>query len=51
MTPDEQLERLDAELDRLNSEHPNVHGILRLSEHLLTLMLQMEVGAARLDHH
>ena len=31
MTPDEQLERLDAELDRLQGEHPNVHGILRLT--------------------
>ena len=31
MTPDEQLERLAAELDRLKSEHPNVHGILRLA--------------------
>jgi hypothetical protein len=31
VTPDEQLERLDAELDRLKSEHPNAHGILRLT--------------------
>ena len=31
MTPDEQLNRLDVELDRLNSEHPKVHGILRLA--------------------
>jgi hypothetical protein len=31
VTPDEQLERLDAELDRLKSEHPNVPGILRLT--------------------
>ena len=31
MTPDEQLERLDAELDRLKSEHPNVPGILRVT--------------------
>ena len=30
MTPDEQLERLNAEIDRLQSEHPNMHGILRL---------------------
>ena len=32
MTPHEQLERLNAELDRLHSEHPNVHGILRLPD-------------------
>ena len=31
MTPDEQLDRLDAELERLRSEHPNVPGILRLT--------------------
>ena len=31
MTPDEQLDRLDAELNRLESEHPGVQGILRLS--------------------
>ena len=31
MTPDEQLERLDVELERLKSEHPNVPGILRLT--------------------
>jgi hypothetical protein len=30
MTPHEQLERLNAEIDRLQSEHPNMHGILRL---------------------
>ena len=35
MTPDEQLDRLDAELDRLKSEHPNVHGILRLTNNCL----------------
>ncbi len=35
MTPDEQLARLVAELDRLNSEHPNTPGILRLSNHCL----------------
>jgi hypothetical protein len=35
MTPDEQLERLDAELDRLKSEHPNVPGILRLTNNCL----------------
>ena len=32
---DEQLERLDAELDRLKNEHPNVHGILRLANSCL----------------
>jgi hypothetical protein len=32
MTPHEQLDRLNAELDRLHSEHPNVQGILRLSD-------------------
>ena len=31
MTPDEQLERLDAELDRLETKHPKGHGILRLA--------------------
>ena len=31
VTPDEQLERLAAELDRLKSEHPDVHGTLRLT--------------------
>ena len=31
MTPDEQLTRLDAELHRLKSEHPNAYGILRLT--------------------
>ncbi len=35
MTPDEQLERLDAELNRLRSEHPNVHGILRVTNNCL----------------
>jgi len=30
VTPHEQLERLDAEIDRLQKEHPNVLGILRL---------------------
>ena len=35
MTPDERLERLDAELDRLKREHPNVPGILRLTSHCL----------------
>ena len=31
LTPDEQLKRLDEELDRLKTEHPNVPGILRLA--------------------
>ena len=31
MTPDELLTRLNAELDRLKSEHPGVHGLLRLT--------------------
>jgi hypothetical protein len=31
MTPDEQLDRLTTELDRLQSEHPNTHGVLRLA--------------------
>ncbi len=35
MTADEQLERLDAELDRFKREHPNGQGILRLSSHCL----------------
>ena len=35
MTPDEQLERLDVELDRLKSEHPSVPGILRLTNNCL----------------
>jgi len=36
MTPHEQLERLNAELDRLHSEHPNTHGILRLPDTYLS---------------
>jgi hypothetical protein len=36
MTPHEQLERLDAELDRLHSEQPNMHGILRLTDTCLS---------------
>ena len=32
MTPDEELEQLDAELERLQSEHPNTPGILRLTD-------------------
>lgn len=35
MTPDEQLNRLVAELDRLKAEHPNVPGILRLTNKCL----------------
>jgi hypothetical protein len=35
VSPDEQLERLDAELDRLEREHPNAPGILRLTNHCL----------------
>ena len=35
MTPDEQLEHLEAELDRLKREHPNCHGILRLTNNCL----------------
>ncbi|MEI8373335.1 MAG: hypothetical protein WCJ35_10945 [Planctomycetota bacterium] len=35
MTPDEQLDRLGAELNRLKSEHPNRHGLLRLSNNCL----------------
>lgn len=31
MTPDERLDRLDAELNRLATEHPGVPGILRLT--------------------
>jgi hypothetical protein len=31
MTPDEELDRLDQELDRLQSEHPAARGFLRLS--------------------
>jgi hypothetical protein len=31
VTPDEQLDHLDAELERLHSEHPNVPAILRLT--------------------
>ncbi len=32
MTPDEQLDHLDQELTRLESEHPGAQGILRLTE-------------------
>lgn len=31
LTPDEQLDRLGAELDRFENEHPNRRGVLRLS--------------------
>ena len=36
MTPHEQLEHLTAELNRLHSEHPHVHGILRLADRCLS---------------
>ena len=32
MTPDEELEQLDAELERLQSEHPNMPGVVRLTD-------------------
>ena len=51
MTPDEQLERLDAELDRLNSEHPNVHGILRLANTCLSSCSRWKWEQHGLDHH
>ena len=35
MTPDEKLDRLEAELNRLKSEHPNGHGVLRLANNCL----------------
>ena len=35
VTPDEQLDRLDAELDRLKTEHPGAQGILRLTSNCL----------------
>ena len=35
MTPDEELEHLDAELERLQSEHPNTPGILQLTDQCL----------------
>ena len=35
MTPDERLERLEAELERLKREHPNEYGILRLTNDCL----------------
>ncbi|MBN2022385.1 MAG: hypothetical protein JW809_06280 [Pirellulales bacterium] len=35
MTPDEELDRLDAELERLQSEHPNAQGVLLLTDQCL----------------
>ena len=35
MTADERLDRLDAALDRFAAKHPNVPGILRLTNHSL----------------
>jgi hypothetical protein len=35
VTPDEQLDRLESELNRLKSEHPSVPGILRLTNSCL----------------
>ena len=35
VTPDEELEHLDAELERLQSEHPNTPGVLRLTDRCL----------------
>lgn len=35
MTPDERLDHLDAELDRLAREHPDVPGVLRLTHTFL----------------
>ncbi len=35
MTPDEELEHLDAELERLQIEHPNTPGVLRLTDQCL----------------
>ncbi len=32
VTPDQELEHLDAELERLQSEHPNMLGVLRLTD-------------------
>ena len=32
MTADEELEHLDAELERLQREHPNAQGVLRLTD-------------------
>ena len=35
MTPDEELERLDAQLKQLQTEHPNTLGVLRLTDQCL----------------
>ena len=35
LTPDEKLDRLRAELNRLKSEHPNRDGVLRLANDCL----------------
>jgi len=35
VTPDEELNHLDAELQRLQSEHPNTPGVLRLTDKCL----------------
>ncbi|MGO9108395.1 MAG: hypothetical protein ACLP9L_04105 [Thermoguttaceae bacterium] len=35
MTPDEQLQRLGTELNRLKAEHPDLPGILRLTNNCL----------------
>ena len=35
MTPDEELEHLDAELERLQSEHPDTPGVLWLTDQCL----------------
>lgn len=35
MTPDEELDHLDAELEGLQNEHPNTPGILRLTDKCL----------------
>jgi len=35
VTPDEELDHLDAELQRLQSEHPNTLGVLRLTDQCL----------------
>ena len=35
VTPDQELEHLDSELERLQSEHPNTLGALRLTDRCL----------------
>jgi hypothetical protein len=35
MTPDEELEHLDAQLERLQREHPHTQGLLRLTDKCL----------------